>query len=226
MPKRKTQVAKNDVVQSDDKDLSRGKFLSLAALLAMTAATRSYAKVFDGGLAVIKDKEPTQRSTRLVPPGSLSIRNFEKHCTGCQLCVSVCPNQILRPSGGIFVQPEMTFERGYCRPECTQCSEVCPTGAIRTITSVEKSSIQIGHAEWKRHLCIVTTDKVSCTTCARHCPTGAILLAPQDPNDPSSLKIPVIDTIRCIGCGACEHLCPSRPYSAIFVQGHERHQIN
>jgi ferredoxin len=33
------------------------------------------------------------------------------------------------------------------------------------------------------------------------------------------LKIPMIDTNRCIGCGACEHLCPARPHSAIYVEG-------
>ena len=49
------------------------------------------------------------------------------HCTGCQLCVSVCPNQVLRPSTKLetLIQPEMSYERGYCRPECTKCSEVC-----------------------------------------------------------------------------------------------------
>ena len=28
----------------------------------------------------------------------------------------------------------------------------------------------------------------------------------------------------CIGCGACEHLCPARPHTAIYVQGHEAHR--
>lgn len=39
-----------------------------------------------------------------------------------------------------------------------------------------------------------------------------------------SLKIPVVDTERCIGCCACENLCPARPFSAIYVEGHERHR--
>ena len=29
---------------------------------------------------------------------------------------------------------------------------------------------------------------------------------------------------RCIGCGACENLCPSRPFSAIYVEGHVMHR--
>ena len=122
------------------------------------------------------------------------------------------------------MQPEVQYERGYCRPECVRCSEVCPTGAIKPITKEEKSSIQIGHAVWRRCNCIVHTDKVECGNCARHCPTGAIQMVPQDPNDKKSLKIPVINTERCIGCGACENLCPSRPFSAIHVEGHEVHR--
>ena len=48
-------------------------------------------------------------------------------------------------------------------------------------------------------------------------------MVPMDANDEESLKIPVVNTERCIGCGACEHLCPARPFSAIYVEGHERH---
>ena len=60
---------------------------------------------------------------------------------------------------------------------------------------------------------------------ARHCPAGAILMVPSDPDMSDSPKIPVINTERCIGCGACESLCPSRPFSAIYVEGHEMHRI-
>ena len=28
----------------------------------------------------------------------------------------------------------------------------------------------------------------------------------------------------CIGCGACENLCPARPFSAIYVEGHIMHR--
>ena len=51
-----------------------------------------------------------------------------------------------------------------------------------------------------------------------------IVVVPKDASNPRSLKIPVIDTERCIGCGACENLCPSRPFSAIYVEGHEVHR--
>jgi formate hydrogenlyase subunit 6/NADH:ubiquinone oxidoreductase subunit I len=50
-------------------------------------------------------------------------------------------------------------------------------------------------------------------------------MVPQDAEDASSLQIPVVNTERCIGCGACENLCPARPFSAIYVEGHEAHRV-
>ena len=72
--------------------------------------------------------------------------------------------------------------------------------------------------------CIVVTDGMPCGNCERHCPTESIRMVPLDPGADSPLKIPVVNVETCIGCGACEHLCPARPYAAIYVQGHEVHR--
>lgn len=207
-------------------DNARRSFLSVAALVASTPLLKAQEKG-DGGLAVILDKKAHLRNASLAPAGASGIHHLKQHCTACQLCVSVCPNQVLRPSTNVstLMQPEMSYERGYCRPECTKCSEVCPTGAIRRITVADKSAIQIGHAVWIKQNCVVLTDDVECGNCARHCPTNAILMIPSDAEKQDSPKIPAINTERCIGCGACENLCPSRPFSAIYVEGHERHRI-
>lgn len=214
------------VVTQDQIDSARRNFLSVSALFAATTVIKAQEKKVDGGLAVIEDKKIPNRVVALTPPGSLSVRNFAKHCTACQLCVSVCPNQVLRPSGSLMtlMQPEMSYERGYCRPECTKCSEVCPAGAIRPISVSEKSSIQIGHAVWIKENCVVLTDGVDCGNCARHCPAGAIQMVASDSESYDSPKIPVVNVERCIGCGACENLCPARPFSAIYVEGHEIHK--
>lgn len=207
-------------------DASRRTFLTTTAVVAATAAIKAQEKKVDGGLALIEDKIAPDRQTHLVPPGALSARNFAQHCTSCQLCVSVCPNGVLSPSTDLsrLMQPEMSYERGYCRPECTKCSDVCPTGAIRPITREDKSSIQIGHAVWVKKNCIPLTDGQPCGNCARHCPTGAIQMIPSVEGDRRSPRIPAINVERCIGCGACENLCPARPFSAIYVEGHERHK--
>ena len=211
---------------TENVDNGRRAFMTASAIAATASVVKAQEKKLDGGLATIVNKEKPLRETPIVPPGALSAKNFAQHCTACQLCVQVCPNQVLRPSTGLMnmMQPEVSYERGYCRPECTKCSEVCPAGAIRPIDRAEKSSIQVGHAVWVEKNCIVNTDNVSCGNCARHCPTGAIQMVPKDANDPKSLKIPVVNTERCIGCGACENLCPSRPFSAIYVEGHEVHK--
>ena len=204
---------------------TRRSFLLSSALLA-TAAMAQEAKKTDGGLAEIQDKVAPERQTPLTPPGSLSAKNMAQRCTGCQLCVSECPNQVLRPGTNwmSIMQPTMSYELGYCRPECTRCSEVCPAGAIKPIRHEDKASTQIGHAVWIKKNCIPLTDGVECGNCARHCPVGAIEMVPADPDDEEGAYVPAVNEARCIGCGACESLCPARPFSAIYVEGHEVHK--
>ncbi|MDE5690305.1 MAG: 4Fe-4S binding protein, partial [Duncaniella sp.] len=163
-------------------DSSRRQFMVAAAAISASAAVKAQEKTVDGGLAVIADKKVSERKTRIVPPGAVGLRNFSSHCTACQLCVTVCPNQVLRPSSDMvtFMQPESSYERGYCRPECVKCSEVCPAGAIRPISVAEKSSVQIGHAVWVKANCVPLTDGVECGNCARHCPVGAITMVPSE----------------------------------------------
>ena len=206
-------------------DASKRSFLLASALVSTAAMAQKKEKLMDGGLADIEDKVAPQRQTPLTPPGSLSFQNLSTRCTGCQLCVSECPNQVLRPSGDLMhlMQPTMSYEHGYCRPECTRCSEVCPAGAIKKIDQDEKTSIQIGHAVWIKKNCVVLTDEVECGNCARHCPSGAIEMVPLDHDNEDSPKVPAINEAACIGCGACEYVCPSRPFSAIYVEGHEVH---
>ena len=207
-------------------DTSKRSFLLASALVTTAAMAQKKEKLMDGGLADIEDKVAPERQTPLTPPGSLSILNLATRCTGCQLCVSECPNQVLRPSSDLMhlMQPTMSYEHGYCRPECTRCSEVCPAGAIKKVDKPEKSSIQIGHAVWIKKNCVVLTDEVECGNCARHCPSGAIEMLPLDADKEDSPMVPAINEAACIGCGACEYVCPSRPFSAIYVEGHEVHK--
>ncbi len=199
---------------------------AVAAAGALTAEkVFGQAKKLDGGLAEIIPKQKPERTEVLTPFGSEGVKEFYRHCTACQLCVSACPNNVLRPSTDLsrLMQPEMSYERGYCRPECVKCSQVCPAGAILPITPEEKTALHVGTAVVDRDLCVVNRDGVSCGNCARHCPVGAILMVRKDPDNPDSLRIPAVNEERCIGCGACEYLCPSRPISAIHVNGRMVH---
>lgn len=209
---------------------SRRSFINGVAIAAGTTALAGLAEKaavaqemkVDGGITQLLPKTAPKRTTPIVPAGSQSLRHFSDHCIACQLCVSVCPNNVLRPSvaAGRFMQPEMSYEKGYCRPECTKCSEVCPAGAIRKVDFEQKTDIKIGTAHIDYSLCIPSEGKDSCGNCARHCPSHAILLID---NKHGKFKIPTVNEEECIGCGACEYLCPARPISAIKVEGIEVH---
>lgn len=175
------------------------------------------------------DITPQRRKLRsreipITPPGSGSLEHFEKHCTGCQLCVGACPNNVLvtSASGPGPLQPGMTYEYGYCRPNCVLCGEVCPAGAIKPVSLSAKKAIQIGRASVDFSRCIVHTDNVRCTACQRICPSGAITLEPiQSGQD--GLSRPVVNVNQCSGCGACEYICPAMPQAAIAVTGNKIH---
>ena len=202
-------------------DAGRRAFIAGAALAVGAATLKAQEKKVDGGFATILDKEVPERDIPLTPPGSKSVKDFYRRCTACQLCVAECPNNVLRPSTGFkhFMQPEMSYERGYCRPECTRCSEVCPAGAIRKITKEEKTQYHVGTARVNASLCVVEKG-VECGNCARHCPAGAIMLVK---DEETGYRRPVVNEEKCIGCGACENLCPARPISAITVNGRHNH---
>ena len=218
-------MSKRDI--SGKNGAGRRGFLMATMILATSALKAQVQRVANSDLADIPDKKSPKRLTPLTPAGSLSVRNMKRHCTACQLCVTVCPNDVLRPSTSLetLMQPLMSYERGYCRPECVKCSEVCPSGAIHKMTKEEKSSTQIGHAVWVRERCIPLTDEQECGNCERRCPTKAITMVPSVAGDEKSLKIPAVNEELCIGCGACEYRCPSRPLSAIYVEGHQIHKF-
>jgi polyferredoxin len=229
-------------VRLADEGVTRRKFFAFSALFGLTGlAAKAQQLQGDGGLAEIIDKQPPARPVAITPPGSCSARNMARHCTGCQLCVAVCPNHVLQPSGSFLtlMQPVMSYEYGYCRPECVKCTEVCPTHALQPLTTADKSALKIGTAQWVKELCVVITDKQPCDNCARHCPVQAITMIdnPDEPQTeqsgdggfrwgapPKKRLIPMIDTEKCIGCGACENLCPSRPLSAVWVEGIMMHR--
>ena len=159
------------------------------------------------------------------PPGSRNLHHFTGACTACHLCVSACPTGVLKPSlfeYGFFgmMQPFMDYDASFCNHECVRCTEICPSGAILPLTIDEKLTTQIGVVHFEMHNCIVFTEETSCGSCAEHCPTKAVRMVPYK----GELTIPHTTPDICVGCGACEHVCPAVPYKAIVVDGHLEHQ--
>lgn len=207
--------------------LSRRRFLGSIATLGLGAVAAAESKLTDGGLAEIIDKHNPPHNPPITPPGSISHKNFYSHCTACQLCIAACPNQILKPStdASRFMQPVMVYDNNFCRPECNRCSQVCPTGAIRPITHAEKTDISIGYAQLHFHECLAVQGIVPCGICERNCPVQVITMMKLNPSDqsPNAPRRPVVSEHRCLGCGACEYVCPVNPESAIRVVSRTQH---
>ena len=210
-------------------DQGRRAFLAGAGVIAGAMAAHAADKVTDGGLAPIKKKESHTDVLAPVPAGAVSVKHLQSHCTACQLCISACPQAVLKPSlkPGNFMQPEMHFTEGFCDITCNRCSEVCPAGAIKPIDIPEKTSIKVGSATVDPFACISAAFGQQCGTCARNCPTGAIEMVR---GENGNLR-PVVGENACIGCGKCEFVCPvgtagqtNGTRAAIYVTGLEIHK--
>ena len=207
-------------------DVSRRAFLALGATAGVAAATAGD-KLTDGGFAPVSRPGEPGRATPLVPAGARSFAAFDRACVGCQLCVAACPNHVLVPSSDPrrFLRPEMRFSHGYCRVDCNRCGEACPAGAIKPLALAEKINVHVGHAVWHKDRCLAATEGVECHACERHCPVQAIVRVSLDKKNPKAPLVPQVDTSRCIGCGACEHLCPARPEPAMTLKGFAVHRV-
>ncbi|MBE6385280.1 MAG: 4Fe-4S dicluster domain-containing protein [Lentisphaerae bacterium] len=160
------------------------------------------------------------------PPGAGDVETFNMKCTGCQLCVANCPGKVLTPAlfeyglAGMG-QPRMSTANGFCDPECSRCSNICPTGALKPLTLPEKKRCRVGMVTYYRNRCVVVVDEESCGACAEHCPTGALEMVPYK----NGLTIPKVTPELCVGCGGCEYICPVRPQQAVIVNGLRKQEV-
>lgn len=164
------------------------------------------------------------------PPGALPEKDFLTLCQRCGLCMKVCPTNGIHPTLGEagmagFWTPHLIMTQGYCEYTCTLCGAVCPTGAIKEISSKEKIErpIRIGSAYLDRGRCLPWSGNGPCIVCEEHCPTSpkAVYLRKEWVHTPEGgsieVQLPYVDLKRCIGCGICENKCPVRGKPAIRV---------
>ena len=193
---------------------SRRTFLLTSGAILTTAALAKPKKLISGN-------DPIFSRNPIMPPGAGSIEHFSQHCTACQLCVTKCPMQVLKPAAleyGIsgITQPHLVFSTEvFCTYDCNICTTVCPTSALKKLSVPEKKLAQIGVAEFRKDKCIVFSNDKDCGACSEHCPTQAVHMIPYK----DGLTIPEVTKNLCIGCGACESICPAKPTVAIYVQG-------
>ncbi|MCK5740108.1 4Fe-4S binding protein [bacterium] len=205
-------------------DVDRGKRSFLSAAVMSAAGISGLARVARAQTAREKPS-PTAFRQPASPPGSGSHAHFLSTCTACHLCVSQCPGHVLRPalfeyglSG--FMKPVLDYQQGFCSFDCTRCSDICPAGALQSLSLEAKHTTQIGRVVFKKQNCIVYQQNTDCGACAEHCPTKAVFMVPY-----GAVYIPNTNPELCVGCGACEYVCPAVPYKAIYVEGLPKHGI-
>ena len=178
------------------------------------------------------------------PPGSVEEKEFLERCIRCAECMKVCPNNALHPalfeSGieGVWT-PILIPRIGYCEHSCVLCGDVCPTGAIQKITEEQKlgvgqKPISIGTAFFDQGRCLPWAMATPCIVCEEFCPTSPKAIwveevdvpkrdsrAPEDGSHPAMGSVhvqrPHLDPELCIGCGACEKVCPVKDEPAVYV---------
>jgi polyferredoxin/ferredoxin len=189
------------------------------------------------------------------PPGSVGEKEFLERCIRCAECMKVCPNNALHPAffeSGIegMWTPILIPRIGYCEHSCVLCGQVCPTGAIQKITEEQKlgvgqKAISIGTAFYDLGRCLPWSMATPCIVCEEFCPTSPKAIWVEEADVPRRLPIasenggdpkmetvhvqrPHVDPSLCIGCGACEKVCPVQDKPAVYVTsvGESRSKTN
>lgn len=170
-------------------------------------------------IGTAKRASPAARALPVLlrPPGALAEREFREQCSRCGICVAVCPADAIKvDTSGVIGQgaPYIVASEAPCVAcDGLHCMQNCPSGALSFTPLVE---IDMGTAQWKPHFCTRTTLGDDCRICVDQCPLGAAALVLDEAG-----RVKVIED-GCIGCGVCEHYCPTEPKSIVVIPKAQR----
>ena len=187
--------------------LERRKFLKKSAVL--------FAGGIAGGIIAGKTVAALGRfceRKKILPPGAGNFFRFSRKCTACQLCTANCPSRIIVPDG-VTGKVALDLDKGFCRSDCTLCSDLCPAGALEKLSPEQKKRTKISSALFSADKCIVFQTGENCGRCSAVCPAGAITLRRSG--------APKLNDELCIGCGACMNICPGYSGKAFRMEGVE-----
>jgi ferredoxin-type protein NapG len=151
---------------------------------------------------------PEKRPPPLRPPGMMHELMLVNTCTKCGLCVQECPAHAIKPLGADWGKaagtPYIDARKQPC-VLCTglRCTHVCPSGAL--IPVYVNRDVVMGTAVVDEQRCLTWTGQ-ACDKCMKQCPAPGAIVA----GDDGRIRI---DADTCVGCGLCEHVCPTEPQS-------------
>ena len=148
----------------------------------------------------------------LRPPGARPEAEFLAACIRCGQCVEACPFdslQLATPGQGVVSGSPYVKAREVPCYLCQGyagllCVDACPTDALRPVADL--AEIRMGTAVIDRNICLAF-NRVICRACWHICPfpNQAIVF--------DELLRPVVKEDACVGCGLCDHACPTEPSS-------------
>jgi MauM/NapG family ferredoxin protein len=201
--------------------LGRRSFLATASgLLAGTVGGAGLAAIARG----LETGNPSSvGAARVRPPGSVPEPLFQQLCIRCGACFQACPNDVLQPVGleGGFADlwtPQVVADWSGCEPSCTNCGQVCPTGAIRALPLDEKRFARMGLAIVDQSTCLPFAQMEECQLCVDECQQAGYdaiefmrVGGQQDPfaevEEDAGFLAPVVVADKCVGCGLCQTRC-------------------
>jgi len=184
----------------------------------------------------------TGQARPIRPPGSLAEDQFLDLCIRCGQCLKVCPGPVLQAAGlehGLEAlwTPVAIFPHAGCHQDCNFCTQVCPTGAIRPLTVVEKRHFRMGLAVVDLKACLPHRGELDCRFCYEECTaagyraiemrpvrlaTGPVpegTFSPEEIEQMGQIQAPFVNADACVGCGLCEYRC-----QAVWVSQQQRLQ--
>ena len=146
----------------------------------------------------------------LRPPGALPEAEFLDTCYRCGSCVEVCPADAIfllkQGDAKVADTPVIDPDLAACVVcDDLACMKVCPSGALKLVAGAEL--IRMGVARVEQALCVRTSGE-DCTLCIDQCPMGSSALRTVGTGPPLVLD-------GCVGCGVCQHVCPTKPKAIV-----------